>query len=78
MDEQEKNKLSFVAIIKNEAPYIIEWIEYHRLVGVEKFYIYDNGSTDNIKDILTPYISNNTVVYHEFPGKEMQLSAYLG
>lgn len=31
------NNLSFVAIVKNEGPYIREWIEYHKLVGVDKF-----------------------------------------
>ena len=45
--EDYKNKLSFVAIVKNEAPYIVEWIEFHRLVGVDKFYIYDNESSEN-------------------------------
>jgi hypothetical protein len=35
------------AIIYNEAEYIAEWIEYHLLVGVQKFYIFDNESTDN-------------------------------
>lgn len=76
MEEWTKNKLSFVAIIKNEAPYIIEWIEFHKLVGVGKFYIYDNESTDEIRNILKPYILDNTVVYHWFPGKERQLAAY--
>jgi predicted MPP superfamily phosphohydrolase len=32
-------------------------------VGVEKFYIYDNESTDNIKEILSPYINTGEVVY---------------
>ena len=44
--------LSVVAIAKNEAPYIKEWIEYHKLVGVERFYFYDNGSTDNTREVL--------------------------
>ena len=48
--------LSITAVLQNEAPYIKEWIEYHRLVGVERFYIYDNESTDNVKEILKPYI----------------------
>lgn len=69
--EEYKNKLSFVAIVKNEAPYIIEWIEFHKLVGVDKFYIYDNESSDNLKELLQPYIKSGIVVYHSSPGKRM-------
>ncbi|KIC71464.1 hypothetical protein DB44_DM00010, partial [Candidatus Protochlamydia amoebophila] len=29
--------LSVCAIFKNEAPYLKEWIEYHRLIGVKHF-----------------------------------------
>lgn len=74
--ENYKNKLSFVAIVKNEGPYIIEWLEFHRLVGVGKFYIYDNDSSDNLKNILKPYIESGIVVYQYLPGKNMQNVAY--
>jgi hypothetical protein len=54
--------------MKNEGPYLREWIEYHKLVGVEKFYLYDNESTDNTKEVLTPYIQDGTVEYFYLPG----------
>ena len=68
--------LSIVAISKNEAPYIKEWIEYHKLVGVERFYFYDNGSTDNTREVLEPYIKEGLVVYNYCEGKAMQIPAY--
>jgi hypothetical protein len=68
--------LSVVAIVKNETPYIAEWIEYHRLVGVQKFFIYDNESTDNLKNFLEPYIDKGIVEYTFFPGKRRQVFAY--
>jgi hypothetical protein len=68
--------LSVVAIVKDEAPYIVEWLEYHLLVGVEKFYIYDNGSTDNLHELLAPYIKAGIVEYIYFPGKLRHLPAY--
>lgn len=79
LKEQERafpNYLSVCAIAKNEAPYFKEWIEFHKLVGVEKFYIYDNESTDNIQEILEPYIHSGEVVYTYFPGKMRQIAAY--
>ena len=76
-DKQFENELSIVAIVKNEAPYIKEWIEFHKLVGVEKFYIYDNASEDNLKEVLLSYIKNGEVVYKFYPGKGMQTKAYM-
>ena len=45
--EAKSYNVSACAIFQNEAPYLKEWIEYHRLIGVEHFYLYNNGSTDN-------------------------------
>lgn len=69
-------ELAITAILKNEAPYIKEWIEFHKLVGVQKFYLYDNESTDNVKEILQPYIDSKEVIYKYFPGKHAQMAAY--
>ena len=71
-----KNYLSATCIIKNEAEYMPEWLEYHLLVGFEKFYVYDNESTDNIKQILRPYIDSGIVEYTYWPGTAMQMPAY--
>lgn len=67
--------ISIAAIYKNE-PDIVEWIEYHKLIRIERFYLYDNGSTDNSKELLKKYIEKEEVIYHNFPGKAMQLKAY--
>jgi len=73
--KRENVNLSIVAIYKNE-PDLIEWIEYHKLVGVERFYLYDNESTDNSKDLLQPYIDKGEVVYHYIAGKCKQMPVY--
>ena len=39
-----RHEIAMVSISKNEAPYIKEWIEFHKLVGFTKFYFYDNES----------------------------------
>src|ERR1700755_2182278 len=44
--------VSICAIVRNEGPYILEWIAFHRCVGVEHFFIYDNESTDETSEIL--------------------------
>ena len=71
-----KYYLAVCAIAKNEGPYFKEWIEWHRAHGVEKFYIYDNESTDCTKDVLAPYVESGLVEYNDWPGQKQQLPAY--
>ena len=40
--------LTACTMVRGEAPYIVEWIEFLRLQGVERFVIYDDNSADNI------------------------------
>lgn len=41
-----------VGCMKNEAPYIVEWVAYHRAMGVDNFLIYTNDCTDGTAEIL--------------------------
>lgn len=68
--------LAVCVIAKDEGPYFKEWIEWHRSQGVEKFYVYDNGSTDCTRAVLQPYIDSGVVEYTYFPGHRMQIAAY--
>ncbi|MCL2416820.1 MAG: glycosyltransferase family 92 protein [Bacteroidales bacterium] len=68
--------LTVCAIAKNEGAYFDEWIKWHHDLGVEKFYIYDNESIDNTKEVLEPYIKSGLVEYIFFPGKRRQIPAY--
>jgi glycosyltransferase involved in cell wall biosynthesis len=71
-------ELAVMAIMKNEGVYLKEWIEYHKMAGVEKFYLCDNESTDNTKEILEPYIREGVVEYFHTPGSgaSIQTLAY--
>jgi len=64
--------LSVAAIVKNEAPYIEEWICFHLLQGAEHFYIYDNDSTDNTYSILERYKEAGIVTLEKLPGSAQQ------
>lgn len=64
--------LSVAAIARDEGRYFKEWIDYHRLVGVEKFFIFDNESKDNTYEVLKPYIDAGIVEYHYVKGEGIQ------
>ena len=60
-----KHYLSVCAVYRDEGPYLAEWIEFHRLMGVERFFLYDNTSEDEHLAVLAPYIEEGTVVLHD-------------
>ncbi len=60
-------ELGIVSMFKNEAAYLKEWVEYHRLVGVEHFWLYDNESDDNWEEVLQPYIQEGLVEVMHWP-----------
>ncbi len=41
-----------VGCMKNEAPYILEWVAHHRAIGVDNFLIYTNGCEDGTSEML--------------------------
>ena len=51
----EQPYLAACTIYRDAASYLAEWIEFHRLLGVERFFLYDNGSTDDHREVLAPY-----------------------
>jgi len=59
--------LAVCAVYRDEAHYLREWVEFHRLMGVERFFLYDNLSTDEHRAALAPYVAGGTVVLHEWP-----------
>lgn len=71
-----KNEIAIGAIMKDEGAYLKEWLDFHILVGIKKFFLYDNESIDNTTDILKPYIEQGIVEYHYIPGRQKQYDAY--
>lgn len=61
--------LSICAIFKNEAPYLKEWLEYHKLVGVDHFYLYNNESEDDYLSLLAPYVEQGEVTLIDWPNQ---------
>lgn len=59
--QEKQYTLSICATFKNEAHFLKEWIEYHLLVGVDHFYLYDTGSTDDYMQVLQPYLQKEMV-----------------
>lgn len=67
------------AIIKNEGPYILEWVAYHRSLGIDHFFIADNASDDGTSQLLAGLHAIGVIEHFAFPGppgRPPQLPAY--
>ena len=69
-------KIAICAIFKDEAPYLLEWIAFHRMIGVDLFVLYDNGSTDGGAELVRQSSFAKNVTILDWPDRPGQLSAY--
>jgi len=72
-------KNTLCGIVKNENPYLLEWISYHKAVGIDFFVIYDNLSTDSSYSLLQALDRAGIIKcysQHENDGGSPQLKAY--
>jgi hypothetical protein len=61
--------LAACCIFKDELRYLREWLEYHRLVGVEHFYLVSNDdSPEPSRRLLAPYIDAGLATFWHHPG----------
>lgn len=71
-----KHKVGIFCIVKDEDPYLPEWIEYHLKIGVTQFYIYDHGSRVPITTLLKKYIDMGVVTPQTIEGVGIQTKAH--
>ncbi|MDI6026614.1 glycosyltransferase family 2 protein [Corticibacterium sp. UT-5YL-CI-8] len=72
-------KFAVAAIMKNEGPYILEWIALHRVLGAEHFFLADNGSDDGAQELLAELSNLGIIDFFVFKNKAKrppQLPAY--
>ena len=72
-------KLFIAAIVKNELDALLEWIAYHRVLGVNGFIIADNGSNDGTRELLGSLAKLGIVTVIDYPtvgAQKPQLPAY--
>jgi hypothetical protein len=72
-------RIALGAIVKDEAAYLLEWIAYHRVLGIGRFFVADNDSTDGTSEMLEALDAAGIVRRLAFPtppGVPPQLPAY--
>ena len=50
-EAQERPEVVLVSAMRNEGPFLLEWIAYHRVIGIDRVVILSNGSTDGSDEL---------------------------
>jgi hypothetical protein len=68
---------AIVAPVRGEAPFLIEWIAYHRVRGVHRFLLADNGGDDGTSELLERLDRHGLVKRFDWRGRRyFQLEFY--
>ncbi|MCU0902895.1 MAG: glycosyltransferase family 2 protein [Tabrizicola sp.] len=53
LEPKVRPQVVLVSAMRNEGPFVLEWLAYHRVIGVDRVVIASNGSTDGSDDLLS-------------------------
>lgn len=71
-------RLGLVSIQRNRAPWLVEWIAFHFLMGFRKFYFYAHLCTDETAPLLLKLAQRFDITAHAIGAEQdgVQLAAY--
>jgi len=73
-----KGRRAIVTTMKNEGPFILEWLAYHRAIGFDNIIVYTNDCTDGTDTMLKILERKGYVQHRENPFREMGLKPQHG
>jgi len=70
-------RITAVTCVKNEGPFLLEWIAFNRLIGVTDFQFYSNDCTDETDTLLDALATEGVVQHLPNPaqGRNYQMEA---
>ncbi|MCK0151190.1 glycosyltransferase family 2 protein [Marivita sp. S6314] len=68
-----KGRRAIVTTMKNEGPFILEWLAYHRAIGFDDIIVYTNDCTDGTDTMLQMLERKGIVQHRENPFRETGL-----
>jgi len=60
---RERPLVVLVSAMRNEGPFVLEWVAYHQLIGIDRIVIISNGSTDGSEKLLLALAEAGEITY---------------
>lgn len=75
---QKQHQMCVCTMLRNQASFLKEWIIYHTRIGVQRWFIYDNNSLDDIDDVIKVLSmdGNINVTRHVWPWIKTQEAGF--
>jgi hypothetical protein len=70
------NVIAACLCFRDSAAYLHEWLLFHRVQGITRFYLYDNDSADDYLPVLAPWLRDGTVRVKKWPGAAQQRAMF--
>lgn len=77
-EKTKRIEIAACVITRNRARSLLEFIQYHRIVGVSRFIVFDDSSSDNTVQALQSFIRAGIVVLMQGPLEKVRRVFYSG
>lgn len=72
-----QHRVCACTMLRNQARFLHEWIMYHARIGVERWFIYDNNSDDDIENIIESLVNKDfKITRHLWPWIKTQEAGF--
>lgn len=72
-----EHSLCVCTMLRNQARFLPEWVMYHARLGVDRWFIYDNNSDDDLENAVGSLVSaNHNVTRHSWPWIKSQEAGF--
>lgn len=72
-----QHRVCACTMVRNQARFLQEWIMYHARIGVDRWFIYDNNSDDDIENIIESLVNQNyKITRHLWPWIKTQEAGF--
>ena len=71
--QEGRGRRAIVTTMKNEGPFILEWLAYHRAIGFDDFLVYTNDCSDGTDAMFDLLQAKGHVQHRDNPFREMKL-----
>lgn len=60
--------VTIVTSVKNEGPFVLDWLAWHRAMGADRFLVYSNDCTDGTEELLRALDAAGVIVHRNNDG----------
>ncbi|CAI9752600.1 unnamed protein product [Fraxinus pennsylvanica] len=74
---KKQHEMCICTMLRNQARFLPEWLVYHSRIGVQRWFLYDNNSDDDIEDVVELLVgANYNVTRHVWPWIKTQEAGF--